>query len=123
MGFRGTHNADCHELGYRRPHRRGLWEHRSKPPPVLYPEIFCVPSTKIFFEPSTKATNRRGRWGHCSEPPPVVYSGMQVPAPTLAKCIYSGPIPPVSVLGVNFASQAYVWGPTTGPSSPSPTEP
>jgi hypothetical protein len=33
--------------------------------------------------------------------------------PTVAHCIYTGPIPPVSVDEPSFGEQAYVWGPTT----------
>jgi hypothetical protein len=34
-------------------------------------------------------------------------------APVLKPCIYTGPIPPATVVGASFASQTYVWGPTT----------
>ena len=51
-----------------------------------------------------------GATGKCLTSSP---GGGAVQTPTVSKCIYDGPIPPVSVLAPNFASQAFVWGPTT----------
>ena len=45
-----------------------------------------------------------GATGTCLTVGPRVY------APSLAKCIYTGPLPPLDVTRPNFATQAFVWG-------------
>ena len=54
---------------------------------------------------------RAGATQTCLQAPPSAAGAGTAPA--MKRCIYTGPIPPVSVAAPNFGTQAYVWGPTT----------
>jgi len=61
-----------------------------------------------------------GTTGNCLTSNPVqttswcqCRSGSPIGTPTMTKCIYTGPIPPLSVADADFGTQAFVWGPTT----------
>jgi len=57
-----------------------------------------------------------GTTGNCLTSNPVargVHGGSPIVAPSIQECIYTGPVPPLSVMSTNFGTQAFVWGPTS----------